>query len=296
VFAGQRAVDTASISRILTASSLISSFESRSIFVTSYEHLLVETGSDGVCTITLNRPERLNAVNVRMSLELPQAINEAAMDDAVRVIVITGSGRAFCSGLDLADPDAVKTTTRSERLDPMRWVGRWVLSITQCDKPVVAAVNGAAAGAGFGLALACDLRVLHSSATFTAGYVRRGLSPDAGVSWFLPRIVGHARAMDLLMTGRDLTAAEAVEMGLATTLLEGPSYAAGLIQYASRLAAGPPIALALTKRLMLDSSSATLESHLRHELTHIKTCFASNDVKEAIAAFGEKRAPNFVGE
>lgn len=264
--------------------------------MTTYEHLLVDKGNDGVCTITLNRPDRLNAVNVRLSQELPDAIERASVDDDVRVIVITGSGRAFCSGLDLSDPEAVRTSTRKERLDPMRWVGRWVLAITQCDKPIVAAVNGTAAGAGFGLALACDVRVLHSSASFTAGYVRRGLSPDAGVSWFLPRIVGHARAMDILLTGRDITSSEAVDMGLASVALEGASYATGLLQYAARLAAGPPIALALTKRLMLDSSSSTLESHLRHELTHIKTCFQSNDVKEAISAFGEKRPPVFTGE
>lgn len=262
----------------------------------AYEYLLVEKSGDGVCTITLNRPDRLNAVNVRLSLELPDAINEAADDDDVRVIVLTGSGRAFCSGLDLSDEDAIKSRTRRERLDPMRWVGRWVLAVTQCDKPVVAAVNGVAAGAGFGLALACDVRVLHSSAVFNAGYVRRGLSPDAGVSWFLPRIIGHARAMDILLTSRDVTAEEAVEMGLATVALEGQSYATGLAQYTSRLAAGPPIALALTKRLMLDSSSSTLESHLRHELTHIKTCFQSNDLREAMAAFGEKRHPVFTGE
>ena len=264
--------------------------------MTTYEHLLIDTGSDGVRTITLNRPDRLNAVNARLAMELPEAVNDAAADDDVRVVVITGTGRGFCSGLDLTDPDMVEVRTRRERLDPMRWVGRWVLSITQCDKPVVAAVNGTAAGAGFGLALACDVRILHSSANFTAGYVRRGLSPDAGVSWFLPRIVGHARAMDILLTGRDITATEAVEMGIAMVAMEGQSYATGVAQYTNRLAAGPPIALALTKRLMLDSSSSTLESHLRHELTHIKTCFTSKDVKEAMLAFGEKRSPVFTGE
>ena len=273
-----------------------SSSSAKGSFVTAFEHLLVDKGTDGVCTITLDRPDRLNAVNAQLSMELPMAIHEAAADDDVRVVVITGSGRAFCSGLDLRDHNAVSMSTRSERLDPMRWVGRWVLAITQCDKPVVAAVNGTAAGAGFGLALACDVRVLHSSAVLTAGYVRRGLSPDAGVSWFLPRIVGHARAMEILLTGRDITASEAVEIGLATVVLEDHSYSTGLAKYTSRLAAGPPIALALTKRLMLDSSSSTLESHLRHELMHIKTCFESNDLKEALVAFGEKRPPVFRGD
>jgi 2-(1,2-epoxy-1,2-dihydrophenyl)acetyl-CoA isomerase len=263
--------------------------------VTSYEHLIVETSSEGVRTITLNRPDRLNAVNVRLSEELPQAVNEAAADDEVRVVVITGTGRGFCSGLDLADPDATTEKTRAERLDPMRWVGRWIMAITHCEKPVLAAVNGAAAGAGFGLALACDIRIAHSAATFTAGYVRRGLSPDAGVSWFLPRLIGHSRAMDLVLTGRDVTAEEAVTMGLASSAVEASSFPAAVSQYAMRLAAGPPIAMALSKRLMLDSASSTLESQLRQELAHIRTCFTTEDVREAMTAFGEKRPPVFRG-
>src|SRR5690606_4627263 len=126
------------------------------------------------------------------------------------VVVVTGSGRAFCAGLDLADEAALRSTTRAEKLDPIRWVGRWVQAVTQCDKPVIAAVNGPAAGAGFGLALACDIRIAHVSATFTAGYVRRGLSPDAGLTWFLPRLIGMSRAMDIVFTGRDVSASEAL--------------------------------------------------------------------------------------
>lgn len=261
---------------------------------TSYEHLRVET-SDGVRTITLDRPDRLNAVNVTLSRELPHAVLDASHDDDVRVVVITGNGRAFCAGLDLADEAARRANTRAERLDPMRWVGRWVLAVTQCDKPVIAAVNGPAAGAGFGLALACDIRLAHASATFTAGYIRRGLSPDAGLTWFLPRLIGMSRAMDIVFTGRDVSATEALDIGLVTTTFDGQSFAAGVAQYAARLAAGPPIALALTKRLLIDSASSSLESQLRHELLHIKTCFGTEDVREAILAFAEKRNPVFKG-
>ena len=262
----------------------------------SFEHLLVDTTAAGVRTITLNRPERLNAVNPRLAEELPLAMAQAAHDDAVRVVVITGAGRGFCAGLDLGEQGRIEAAGRTTRLDPYYWVGRWVQSITTCEKPVIAAVNGAAAGAGFGLALACDLRVVCASATVTAGYVRRGLSPDAGVTWFLPRLVGHARATDIILTGRDVHAEEAERIGLATSGLADDLFADGVQRYAAQLAAGPPIALALSKRLLLASADATLDAQLREEFTHIKSCFASADVREAMAAFKEKRLPTFEGQ
>ena len=261
-----------------------------------FAHLLVSTTPDGVHTITLNRPERLNAVNPVLANELPTAIAEAASDDAVRAVVITGAGRGFCAGLDLADRGDPSAAPRTERLDPYYWVGKWVKAITECEKPVIAAINGAAAGAGFGLALACDLRLVSAGAKCTAGYVRRGLSPDAGVTWFLPRLIGHARAMDIVLTGRDILADEAERIGLATAVFADDAFAASVGAYAARVAAGPPVAMALTKRLMLASPDASLDAQLREELTHIKTCFATADVREAMAAFGEKRMPVFRGE
>ena len=261
----------------------------------SFAHLLIDTSAAGVRTITLNRPERLNAVNPRLADELPIALAQAAREDAVRVVVITGAGRGFCAGLDLGARGELDAADRATRLDPYYWVGRWVQSITTCEKPVIAAVNGAAAGAGFGLALACDLRLVSASAVVTAGYVRRGLSPDAGVTWFLPRLIGHARAADLILTGRDVRADEAERIGLATSVLADDVFADGVQRYAAQLAAGPPIALALSKRLLLASHDATLDAQLREELTHIKSCFASADVREAMAAFTDKRAPTFEG-
>jgi 2-(1,2-epoxy-1,2-dihydrophenyl)acetyl-CoA isomerase len=260
-----------------------------------FAHLLVDTTDAGVRTLTLNRPERLNAVNPRLADELPAAVREAAADDAVRVLVLTGAGRGFTAGLDLAEPALLGTATRAERLDDLAWVGRWVVAITECEKPVVAAVNGAAAGAGLGLALACDVRLVSSAATLTAGYVRRGLSPDAGVSYFLPRHVGLARAADILMTGRDVSAQEAEQIGLASLVLPAERFADEVAAYAARLAAGPPVALALTKRLLRASLDTPLLPQLRDELAHIKTCFATGDVQEAMAAFKEKRAPVFRG-
>ena len=263
--------------------------------MTEFQYLRIETNASGVRTITLNRPEKLNAVNARLADEFPRAMADASVQDTVRAVVITGAGRAFCAGLDLTVPIDLTVGNLSERLDPYLWVGRWVKSVTECEKPVVAAINGAAAGAGFGLALACDIRIVSAGARCTAGYVRRGLSPDAGVSWFLPRLVGYSRAMEIVLTGRDISADEAMQIGLASELFSDAEFKEGVSDYATRLAAGPPVAFALTKRLMLAGTSSSLDSQLREELTHIKSCFATEDVAEALAAFGEKRPPLFRG-
>lgn len=257
--------------------------------------LLVETTAAGVRTIALNRPDRLNAVDPVLADELPKAIDAAAASDDVRVVVVTGVGRGFCSGLDLSLPPKLPDSTRAERLDPLAWVGRWALSMARCEKPVIAAVNGPAAGAGFGLALAADIRLVASSARMTAGYVRRGLSPDAGVSYFLPRLVGVARASEILFTGRHIDAAEAERIGLAAMVLPDADFQSHVDDYADRLAAGPPVALALTKRLVATSLDTPLEEHLERELAYIKTCFASRDAAEAMRAFAEKRSPRFSG-
>lgn len=259
-----------------------------------FRHLLVDTNAHGVRTIRLDRPERLNAVNPALALELPLAVQAAAADAAVRVVVLTGSGRGFCAGLDLSDPAGLGDTPEAQR-DPYAWVGRWVQAIVSCEKPVIAAINGPAAGAGFGVALACDLRLMATSATCTAGYVRRGLSPDAGTTWFLPRLIGHARATEILLTGRDVAAEEAFRIGLCSAVYDDAEFTDAVTSFAQALAAGPPLAFALTKRLLMASADATLDAQLREELTHIKTCFASEDVREALAAFREKRMPVFRG-
>lgn len=263
--------------------------------MTTSSPLLIDTSAAGVRTITLNRPDRLNAVDAALAAEVPHTIDEAAADDAVRVVVITGAGRGFCSGLDLSSPPTLPEATRVERLDPLAWVGRWVLSLARCEKPVIAAVNGPAAGAGFGLALAADIRLVARSAKLTAGYVRRALSPDAGVSFLLPRLVGMSRAVDILFTGRDVDAAEAERIGLAAAVYDDDAFSAAVSEYAQRLAAGPPYALALTKRLMRTTLDVPLEAQLERELVSIKTCFASRDVREAMTAFVEKRQPRFEG-
>lgn len=265
-----------------------------------YQHLLVETTPAGVRTLTINRPEKLNAVNVALSEELPAAINEASGDDTVRVVVLTGAGRGFCAGLDLA-PDnvaaqmAVMSRSRKARLDDLGWVGRQSLALVTCDKPVIAAINGPAAGAGLGLALGADIRLIKADAVLTTGYMRRGLAPDAGVSYFLPRLIGASRATELILTARDISAEEAERIGLVTKVLPAESFAEEVAAYAQQLAAGPPLALTLTKRLLAASLDTDLVTQLKSELAAIQRCFTTEDVAEAMRAYGEKRQPKFKG-
>lgn len=261
----------------------------------AYQHLIIATSNAGVRTITLNRPERLNAVNPRLADELPLALDDAARDDTVRVVVVTGAGRGFCAGLDLSEPPTLPHDTLRERLDPLAWVGRWVLAAAACEKPLIAAINGPAAGAGLGLALAADIRLIARGARVTAGYVRRGLSPDAGVSFFLPRLIGLSRAMEILLTGRDVDADEALRAGLAAAVFDDAGFTDDVNRFAERLAGGPPIAFALTKRLLISSFDVSLDEQLARELVAIKTCFASQDVTEALRSFSEKRTPAFRG-
>jgi len=246
--------------------------------------------------LTLNRPARRNALTPDLARALAQEIEQIEEAADARVILLSGAGGHFCAGLDLSEPPSLPTATRVERLDPYAWVGTWVRTILSCEKPVVAAVNGPAAGAGFGLALACDVRIVASSARMTAGYVRRGLSPDAGVSWLLPRHVGLARASDILLTGRDLDAAEAERIGLAAHVVADAEFADRVRALAAQLASGPPVAHALTKRLLVRTFDTPLDVALRDELVYIKQCFETADVAEAISAFREKRRPSFRGE
>ncbi len=265
-----------------------------------YEHLLIETTQEGVRTITLNRPEKLNAVNLKLADELPVAIEEASRDDAVRVVVITGAGRGFCAGLELSLENIQasrerKNSSRHASLDDLSWVGRWALAVTGCDKPVIAAINGPAVGAGSGLTLAADIRLMSDAATVSTGYMRVGLCPDAGVSYFLPRLIGLSRATELIMSARDVKADEAERIGLVSLALPAENFAAQVADYAKQIAAGPPIGLAMAKRLLVNSLDTDMQTQLRRELASIYYCFTTEDVAEAMRAFVEKRPPVFKG-
>ncbi|WP_279389196.1 enoyl-CoA hydratase/isomerase family protein [Scopulibacillus darangshiensis] len=261
------------------------------------EELLASTHY-GVRTLTLNRPECLNAINDTLSSQLQLALKDASSDDDVRVIVITGKGRGFCAGLDLKDRSArlPERKTRHKQLDELGWVGRQAISLIECDKPVIAAINGVAAGAGLALALACDLRFMSESAKVTTGYIRRGLSPDAGMCYFLPRLVGQTKAAEMIFTGCDILPNEAEQIGLVNKVFSDEEFDERVMTVAKELAEGPPIALTLSKRLFKASEEVDLTTLLKQELSSIKACFETKDAKEGIQAFVEKRKPLFKGE
>ncbi|WP_085520669.1 enoyl-CoA hydratase/isomerase family protein [Tuberibacillus sp. Marseille-P3662] len=260
------------------------------------EHLVIDT-QDGVRTITLNRPERLNAINDELSFQIERALAAASADDDVRVVVITGKGRGFCAGLDLTDLEGnQRFNTRHEQLDELGWVGRQALSIVHCDKPVLAAINGIAAGAGLSLALACDLSFMSESAHVTTGYVRRGLCPDAGMSYFLPRRVGQVKAAEMIFMGHDVYPDEAEHMGLVNEVFPNEDFHERVRAFAHELASGPPIALTLSKRLLASSPDADLTTLLKQEYNSIQLCFGTKDAMEGMQAFQEKREPVFKGK
>ena len=265
----------------------------------TFEHLLINTTATGVRVLTLNRPEKLNAVNPALAREFPVAVREAGEDDQVRCVLITGAGRGFCAGLEL-DPSQIsplgKPKVRATQIDDLEWVGRWVLAIRECPVPVVAAINGPAAGAGFAMTLAADVRVMSEAAVMTPGYARIGVSPDAGMTWFLPRLVGYARAMELILSARDIKAEEAVRIGLVALALPPEGFSEAALAVAEKFAQGPTLAYVQTKRLLQQSFDVDLRTQLKTELTLIRECFKTDDSREAIRAFGEKRKPVFQGK
>jgi 2-(1,2-epoxy-1,2-dihydrophenyl)acetyl-CoA isomerase len=252
-----------------------------------------------VRTITLNRPEKKNALSQALAWGVIEAVDQAALDDNVWVVALTGSGDAFCAGLDLS-PDAQPYTPQTRltaQLDDIGWVGNFLLAIRKrCDKPVVGGVNGVAVGAGLGLAMACDVRLIARSARLMAGYTRIGGSPDAGLTVTLPQAMGYEKAMRFMMENRTLVGDEAVAWGMAGEAVDDADFAARLEAYSQSLCDWSPITLRLLKRGMVRSyESSDLESQLRYEVANIRKAFGSEDGQEARRAFLEKRKPVFQG-
>ena len=252
---------------------------------------VVTSRDGGVLTITLNRPDVLNAFNAAVHAGLATAL-ERARDADVRAVVITGAGRGFCVGQDLTEfRDA--TGDIGERLRGTYHPN--ILAIRALEKPVIAAINGAVAGAGLSLAAACDIRLASDAAVFIPAFVNIGLIPDSGGSYFIARVLGPARAFEWMTSGRRLTAAEAHAWGLVSEVLEADAFAEQVAAYASRLATMPTRGIAMTKQLFDHAWSSTLEDQLELEARFQAAATETNDFREGVAAFLEKREPDFSG-
>lgn len=255
------------------------------------EPVLRSTLELGVLTLTMNRPESLNAGNEEMLSALSAALSSAERDDNVRCIVITGAGRGFCSGADL------KAGIRGSLKEHLDRTFRPVVSkMRSIPKPVITAVNGIAAGAGASIALAGDLRVFAESAVFVEAFSGIALIPDAGSTWFLPRLVGYNRAFDLMVNAETVSAQEAFEMGLCERVYNDADFAARVATLAQRLASGPTTTIGLTKRALNKAMTVSLEEALEYEGQLQEIAGATSDFKEGIAAFAEKRAAKFTGK
>jgi 2-(1,2-epoxy-1,2-dihydrophenyl)acetyl-CoA isomerase len=252
--------------------------------------------SDGVATVTLNRPEAMNALNTELKAALRDTLAAAAEDPAVRAVLLTGSGRAFCVGQDLAehahnltgDLDAVWATV-PEHYTPI------ATTLATMPKPVVAAVNGVAAGAGAAFAFACDFRIVADTAGFNMAFAAVGLSADSGSSWTLPRLVGLAKAKELLLQPTTIPAAEALQLGLATEVVEASAVADTARALAVRLAAGPTVAYGAIRRSLAFSAGHGLDESLDYERQMMELTGSTEDHRSAVASFLAKEKPTFHG-
>jgi enoyl-CoA hydratase/carnithine racemase len=258
------------------------------------ETLIVDR-RDGVVTVTMNRPERKNAANAVMLTELPAIFEEIEATDTDRVMVLTGAGGSFCSGADLADPKGPASDTSRSPLARMRRLGDVALALHRLTKPAIAKVDGHAVGAGLSLALGCDLVVCSDRAKLSMIFSRRGLSLDNGGSYLLPRLVGMARAKEIALFGGMWSGEEALAIGLVNRVLPLAELDAFVDDWATTLAAGPPLALSMTKTLLAASGHSSMEEALENEARCQSVNFASTDTAEALAAFTEKREPTYTG-
>ncbi len=258
------------------------------------ETIIVERDS-GVVTVTLNRPERKNAANGTMWQELYATVQEVTRRRQDRVLVLTGAGGAFCSGADIGDPKGISGDSEDPPLTRMRFLASVLLALHDLPKPTIAKIRGIAAGAGLSLALCCDLTVVSSTARLSEIFSKRGLSVDGGSSWLLPRLVGLHRAKELAYFAETLSAEEALVFGLVNRLVADDEIDAFVDNWATRLAAGPPIALSMTKKLLNDSAAVSMAQALEDEARCQTVNFTTQDTREAMRAFAEKRDPNFVG-
>jgi 2-(1,2-epoxy-1,2-dihydrophenyl)acetyl-CoA isomerase len=264
------------------------------------EKVLLMERQDKVAILTLNRPKTLNALNKELQDSIIDACGELRNDDNVWAVIITGAGRGFSSGVDLTGTrqDSDEVPPRQDRLDVYGWVGRLSTAVYKTlDKPVIAAVNGVAAGAGMSVSLACDMRVGSEKTRFKVVFPERSLSPDTGMSYFLPRIVGYSRACDLIYTSRFVEADEAFRIGLLDRLVSSAELMDEAMKVAEQIVNLPPVAIQSTRRVLQLGQESDFDTQLRNEsFGLILSRRAPHDMKEQRDSFREKRAPKFTGK
>ncbi|WP_404685306.1 2-(1,2-epoxy-1,2-dihydrophenyl)acetyl-CoA isomerase PaaG [Raoultella terrigena] len=261
------------------------------------EVFILSTVEQGVMTITLNRPDRLNSFNDLMHQQLAESLTQAERDDSVRCLLITGAGRGFCAGQDLNDRNVDPSGPAPDLgLSVERFYNPLVRRLAALPKPVIAAVNGVAAGAGATLALGCDMVLAARSASFVMAFSRLGLVPDCGGSWFLPRVAGRARAMGLALLGEKLSAEQAAQWGMIWQLVEDAELADTSLQLARHLAAQPTFGLGLIKQALLAAETNGLDAQLDLERDYQRMAGRSADYREGVSAFLAKRPPQFSGK
>lgn len=260
----------------------------------TYETLILKK-EDGVATITLNRPDKLNAWSAQLINEVIKVVDELDQDDTVRAVILTGSGRGFCAGGDLSLPLFDMVGYSLEMKNFFHKVNMIPLGLRNLRKPVIAAVNGVAVGAGCAMAMACDIIIASEAATFGMAFVNVGYHPDAGASYLLPRLVGVHRACELIFTGRIIDASEAEKIGLVNRVVPADKLLATAKELALRLANGPSIAISLAKSSIYNGMQMTLEQALEREAQAAALILQTEDQKEGTNAFREKRKPAYQG-
>ncbi len=257
-----------------------------------YEDAIVEK-KDGVVTFTLNRPEKLNALSPGLRVGLKRILEDVNDDDDAKVLVLTGAGRGFCSGADMVGQS--HSDSKPSRLEMEESRFGWINRFRTMRKPVLAAVNGVAAGGGFSLALACDVRIASDQARFVSAFIRRAILPDQCSTWLLPHLVGTSRALLMHWLSDEVKGEEAVRIGLADMVVPHAELMARTMEIATRLARGPSLTIELTKQAVYHAMGVSLETHAEYEENLLNKVHHSEDVKEGRLAFREKRQPVFKG-